>query len=358
MAGGDVLAAPALGGAGLAVSEPHDVDGRLVPPVEHEDHQHVPHLVTGTHVVQLAWKISFGNFGDVKEERRASDQVHDQHSRQEQLDHIGGEAPGEADPVAGWDHADARHTAEDGHADLLPVVTEIVRVDLSAEHGQDQRQHRHQVNLPPESVTIEGIEDSRNIAAQDAHGDASVVQREPATTGLLRAVARKQVVANRAQHAHLEAEEADSVDDVVLPVRSRGRQHCGQIVHPQREEEQKPQQVAPDVHRLIGQHENTLEAEFGGQVGPVAVSDVGVLLEEGGDLFVGVQSYSLRDEDRPVLVTAQLHVVGGLQQLLRHLQQHFDHLALSKGRHCAKALLLLFTVSSREAKSTRLSVYS
>lgn len=97
--------------------------------------------------------------------------------------------------------------------------------------------------------------------------------------------------------------------------------------------------MAPDIHRLIGQHENALEAEFGGQVSPVAVCDVGVLLEEGGDLFIGVQSYSLRYEHRPVVVTAQLHVVGRLQQLLRHLQQHLVHVALSQGRQDAKALL-------------------
>lgn len=35
------------------------------------------------------------------------------------------------------------------------------------------------------------------------------------------------------------------------------------------------------------------QAEFGGQVSPVAVRDVGVFFEEEGDLFVGVQSYSL-----------------------------------------------------------------
>lgn len=117
------LAAPALSGTGLAVSEPHDVHGRLVPPVEHQDYQHVPHLVTGAQVVQLAWKISFRNFCDVKEKRRPSDQVHDQHTGQEQLHYISGEATSEADPMTRWDHADSCHAAEDGHADLFPVVT-------------------------------------------------------------------------------------------------------------------------------------------------------------------------------------------------------------------------------------------
>lgn len=55
---------------------------------------------------------------------------------------------------------------------------------------------------------------------------------------------------------------------------------------------------------------------------PVAVCDVGVFSEEEGDLFVGVQPYSLGYQDWPVLVAAQLYVVGSLQQLLGHLQQH------------------------------------
>lgn len=64
------------------------------------------------------------------------------------------------------------------------------------------------------------------------------------------------------------------------------------------------------------------QAELGGQVSPVAICDVGVFSEEQGDLLVGVQPYPLGYEHRPVLVAAQLHVVGSLQQLLGHLQQH------------------------------------
>lgn len=56
---------------------------------------------------------------------------------------------------------------------------------------------------------------------------------------------------------------------------------------------------------------------------PVAVCDVGVFFEEEGDLFVGVQPNPVRQQHRPVLVVAQLNVVGSLQQLLGHLQQHF-----------------------------------
>ena len=43
-------------GAGVAVSVGHDEDGGLVPPVEHQHQQHVPHLVAGAHVVQLTWR--------------------------------------------------------------------------------------------------------------------------------------------------------------------------------------------------------------------------------------------------------------------------------------------------------------
>lgn len=40
--------------AGVAVPVVGDEEHRLVPPVEHQNHQHVPQLVTGTQVVQLA----------------------------------------------------------------------------------------------------------------------------------------------------------------------------------------------------------------------------------------------------------------------------------------------------------------
>lgn len=64
------------------------------------------------------------------------------------------------------------------------------------------------------------------------------------------------------------------------------------------------------------------DAQFGGQVGPVAVRDVGVLLEEERNLLVRVQSDPLGQQHRPVVVAAQLHVVRRLQQLLGHFQQH------------------------------------
>lgn len=56
---------------------------------------------------------------------------------------------------------------------------------------------------------------------------------------------------------NLEAEDADAVDDKVFPGCSEGGQHGGHVVRPQQEEEQEAQQVAPHVHRLIGQDEET-----------------------------------------------------------------------------------------------------
>lgn len=61
-----------------------------------------------------------------------------------------------------------------------------------------------------------------------------------------------------------------------------------------------------------------LEAEPGGQVGPVAVGDVGVVLEEDGDLLVGVEADAAGHQHRPVLVAPQLDVVSAPQQLLVH----------------------------------------
>ena len=68
---------------------------------------------------------------------------------QTDLDQFGGEAPGDADPVDGGDEAVSGHRAEDERAQLRPLLAEVVRVDLSEEHGQDHGQHRHQVHLPP-----------------------------------------------------------------------------------------------------------------------------------------------------------------------------------------------------------------
>lgn len=58
---------------------------------------------------------------------------------------------------------------------------------------------------------------------------------------------------------YLEAEEPDGVDDVVLSGGAEGRQHRGHVVHAETEEEQEAQQMAPDIHRLIGQNEEAAE---------------------------------------------------------------------------------------------------
>lgn len=52
--------------------------------------------------------------------------------------------------MAGGDHADSRHTAEEGHPNAPPVVAEVTGVDLSAEDGQDEGQDGQQVDLAPE----------------------------------------------------------------------------------------------------------------------------------------------------------------------------------------------------------------
>lgn len=56
---------------------------------------------------------------------------------------------------------------------------------------------------------------------------------------------------------HLVAEEAYGVDDVILPGGSDHRQHSYHVINSQWEEQEKPQQVTPDVHSLIGKDEKT-----------------------------------------------------------------------------------------------------
>lgn len=83
---------------------------------------------------------------------------------------------------------------------------------------------------------------------------------------------------------------------------------------------------------------------------PVAVCDVGVFFEKEGDLFVGVQSYPLGNQHRPVLVAAQLDVVGSLQQLLGHLQQH---VVSSSGRRQAREFKAKFGERKRKTQTER-----
>lgn len=63
-----------------------------------------------------------------------------------------------------------------------------------------------------------------------------------------------------------------------------------------------------------------LDAESGGQVGPVPVCDVRVLPQERWDLLIGVQPDAPGHQHRPVLVTSQLDVVGSLGILLLFLR--------------------------------------
>lgn len=55
------------------------------------------------------------------------------------------------------------------------------------------------------------------------------------------------------EEPYLEAEESDGVDDVILSGGADSRQHRRHVVHPETEEEQEAQQMAPDIHRLVGQ---------------------------------------------------------------------------------------------------------
>lgn len=142
------------------------------------------------------------------------------------LHHVGAHPAVEPHPVAGRDHADPGHAAEEAHPNAAPVVAKVTGVDLSAEHGQDEGQDGQQVDLAPglrgrgerrvkngparsrlhsrvtrggaltcppppppalntHSVAVKSVEDSGDVAAEDAHGNASVVQRQPAPTRLL-----------------------------------------------------------------------------------------------------------------------------------------------------------------------------
>lgn len=72
------------------------------------------------------------------------------------LHELRGEAPRDADPVDGGDEAVSGHRAEDERAQLLPLLAEVMWVDLSEEDGQDHGQDRHQVHLPPVLQRQEG----------------------------------------------------------------------------------------------------------------------------------------------------------------------------------------------------------
>lgn len=71
---------------------------------------------------------------------------------------------------------------------------------------------------------------------------------------------------DRASVSYLEAEESNSIDDIVFPVGSGGWQDRQKVVDPQGEEEQETQKVAPDVHGLIGQDKNAAAQEKHGRL--------------------------------------------------------------------------------------------
>lgn len=58
-------------------------------------------------------------------------------------------------------------------------------------------------------------------------------------------------------------------------------------------------------------------AQSRGEVSSVAISDVRIFPQKAWHLFVSVQSDSSGHKDRPVLITAQLYVLGILQHLGR-----------------------------------------
>lgn len=52
-------------------------------------------------------------------------------------------------------------------------------------------------------IAVESVENSGDVAAQDANGDTSIIQGHPAAAGLLWAMAAEQVVTHRTEHTQL-----------------------------------------------------------------------------------------------------------------------------------------------------------
>lgn len=63
----------------------------------------------------------------------------------------------------GGDEAVSGHGAEDEGAQLLPLLAEVMWVDLSEEDGQDHGQDRQQVHLPPVLQRQDGQRLNRTI---------------------------------------------------------------------------------------------------------------------------------------------------------------------------------------------------
>ncbi len=80
----------------------------------------------------LKWAVAF-----TEQSASSSDNTECAH-----LNELWGETSSDADPVDGGNEAVSGHRAEDERAQLLPLLTEVMRVDLSEEDGQDHGQDR------------------------------------------------------------------------------------------------------------------------------------------------------------------------------------------------------------------------
>lgn len=74
----------------------------------------------------------------------------------------------------GGDEAVSGHGAEDKGAQLLPLLAEVVWVDLSEEDGQDHGQDRQQVHLPPVLQTGRSEVKSHHLPGLE-HTDAFLI---------------------------------------------------------------------------------------------------------------------------------------------------------------------------------------
>ena len=63
----------------------------------------------------------------------------------------------EPDPVKSWDHSIARNWTKDDRAEPLPLLREVIGMNLCEEHCQDHCKHGDQVYLTP---VLERKEDS------------------------------------------------------------------------------------------------------------------------------------------------------------------------------------------------------
>lgn len=111
-----------------------------------------------------------------------------------------------------------KHTAQ-GTVKVSWVITEwCVAVCLWQEAIRAQLTDREPESCSGQAagwayiVAVEGVEDSGDVAAQDANGNPRIIQRHPAAAGLLRAVATEQVITHRTQHTELRMGRSGGVD--------------------------------------------------------------------------------------------------------------------------------------------------